>query len=119
MSFQEEGYDPTDSRHVTIASEIERNRREQQITDLKKILATIEGRRFFWRYLSLAGVFHSSFTGNNTTFFNEGKREIGLKLLADLNEAVPQAFVLMQTEEAQRLAFEKNKLLKELKDVRT
>ena len=36
-------------------------------------------------------------TGNNTTFFNEGMRNIGLKFFADVNE-FPDLYLLMAKE---------------------
>jgi hypothetical protein len=72
--------------------------RERELDDIKRILETDFGRRFVWRYLGLAGVFQTSFTGNSTTFFNEGKRDIGLKLLADITEAKPEAYLQMTNE---------------------
>ncbi len=75
--------------------------RERELLDVQKILETDFGRRFVWRYLGLAGVFQTSFTGNSTTFFNEGKRDIGLKLLTDVTQAKPDAYIQM-TQEAKK-----------------
>lgn len=117
--YQDEGYDPNNEKHVEIAEKLAVDRRERALSDVREILALPSGRRLFWKYLTECGIFKSSFTGNNTTFFNEGKREVGLRLLNDMTEAVPEAFLLMQQEEAKRDANEKNKLIKEIKDVRT
>jgi len=77
--------------------------REQELNDVAWVLSAPEGRRFFERYLGLCGVFRSSFgNGNDTTNFNEGERNIGLKLLNDLNEANPQAYVDMLQEKLDR-----------------
>ncbi len=75
--------------------------RETELNDIRRILEYDFGRRFVWRYLGLAGVFQTSFTGNSTTFFNEGRRDIGLKLLADVTEAKPDAYIQM-TQEAKK-----------------
>ncbi len=115
--YQDEGFDPRDVRHVAIAERADRARLEQQRGDIKKILSMPEGRRLFWKYLSECGIYKSSMTGNNHTFFNEGKREIGLKLLNDMMDVLPDAFIMMQKEEAERSALEKNNLLKEIRDV--
>lgn len=71
---------------------------DRDASDLKMILKTEYGRRYIWKQLSRCGVFEISFTGNSTTFFNEGKRDIGLKMLADINEADDMALVLMMRE---------------------
>jgi hypothetical protein len=40
-----------------------------------------EGKRVLSILLNESGVFESSFTGNSRTFYNEGKRDMGLLLL--------------------------------------
>lgn len=67
--------------------------RRRELADVAFVLNSLEGRRFFWRMLINCGIFKSSFTGNNTTFFNEGERNVGLTLLADMNEADPAAYL--------------------------
>jgi hypothetical protein len=59
--------------------------RKQELDDLQYVLNTPAGRRFFIRLLEKTGYNSSSFTGNSTTFFNEGKREIALLLLKDIS----------------------------------
>lgn len=68
-------------------------RRDQE--DILFILSQIQGRRFYWKLMQKCGIFQTSFTGNNTTFFNEGMRNIGLLLLNELNEIAPQAYLQM------------------------
>lgn len=75
-----------------------RKTREGELLDMKWILSEPMGRRFLWRYLDICGVFRSSFTGSSDTFFREGERNIGLKLLADINESHPEAYLLMMKE---------------------
>lgn len=78
-----------------------RKRRDREISDLKKVLSAPEGRRFLWRVMGEAGIFRTSATGQtNTTFVNEGRRQIGLMILADIMEAKAEAFTQMQREQA-------------------
>lgn len=79
----------------------QKEQRRQELKDVIFILSSSEGRRFFWRYLTFCGVFRTTFTGNNQTFFKEGERNIGLSLFADMNEAVPEAYAVMQREFAE------------------
>lgn len=72
--------------------------RHREIEDIFNVLATPSGRRFVWRYLTDCGIFKTSFTGNSETFYKEGQRSIGLKLLADVNEADPSAYLKMLDE---------------------
>jgi hypothetical protein len=84
--------DPT---QVKEQSQKEKRGREKELDDVKFILSHRQGRRFYFRYLEECGVFKTSFTGNSQTFFLEGQRNIGLKLLSDLNEAEPEAYIVM------------------------
>jgi len=70
----------------------------QEQADLKFVLASAQGRRILWKYLSVSGVYEQSFTGNSTTFFNEGRRSIGLLILADIMEANPESYLQMMME---------------------
>jgi len=74
-------------------------RENRDIDDVAVILSDIRGRRFLWRYLGECGVFRSSFNNSGSiTAYNEGMRNIGLKLLAEIMEADPDAYALMATE---------------------
>lgn len=73
--------------------------RDQELDDVHFILSTPQGRRFFWRLLSMCHMYETSFTGNNlTTCFNEGERNVGLKIQGDIIEAKPDALLQMMTE---------------------
>jgi hypothetical protein len=75
----------------------ERLDRRNELSDIAVILGTRSGRRFFWRLLTQCGIFRSSMTGNNTTFFNEGRRDVGLHFLADSQE-FPEQYLMMMRE---------------------
>lgn len=91
-------YNAGDPRHV-------RNRKYQEKRELLKnedafrfVMGDVRGRNFVWNLLSYTGLYDDSFTGNSSTFYNEGKRAIGLKLIAELEDACPNEFILMWTE---------------------
>ena len=74
-------------------------RRMRENAWLKDILSKEGGRDFIWRLLIQCGVFQTSFTGDAPhTFFNEGKRQIGLWALTEIDEADKSAISLMQEE---------------------
>lgn len=50
-----------------------------------------DGKLLLFRLIEMTGVFASSFTGNSTTFFNEGRRSVGLDLYRLLMTADPLA----------------------------
>lgn len=73
--------------------------RARELSDIRKVLSTVEGRRFIYRLWGMAGIFRCSFSANaNQTAFNEGKRDIGLAILNDVNKAEKTAFAQMQNE---------------------
>ena len=85
-------------------------RKDRETDDLKVVLKKPEGRRFVYKMLNECGVFKASFTLNSMqTAFNEGKRDIGLALLADLDKAEPQAYSQMLTEHFSELKSKKPK----------
>lgn len=52
--------------------------RNQEIDDLKSILATKEGRRVIWRFLERTGIYRNPFSGNQeSTAFNCGMLSVG------------------------------------------
>lgn len=90
-----------DEQQVKKAGRKENLKRKQELEDMKALLDTPLGRRVVWRYLSICGVYQSSFTGNSTTFFNEGRREVGLRLMADIMESNPDSYAKMVKESRQ------------------
>ena len=64
----------------------------------RSVMATVEGRRWTWWLLDRCGVFRTSFTGDATTYFNEGTRNVGLMVIADINALCPEQFATMMTE---------------------
>ena len=85
----------------------ERLGRRAELSDMATLLGTRSGRRFFWRLLTTCGIFKSSMTGNNSTFFNEGRRDVGLTFLADSQE-FPDLYLLMMKESREPAEKEKD-----------
>lgn len=69
--------------------------------DLKWVLSNKRGRRFASRVLDWAGVWRSSFNTNALQMaFNEGQRNAGLRLLAQITAECPERFTEMLKESA-------------------
>ncbi len=82
--------------------------REKELADVRAVVSTAEGRRFYWRYMAMAGTFRRSFgIDDATTNFNEGRRSLGNDLFHDVMTAKPEAYLLMQREYASRQNQEK------------
>lgn len=91
-------HNTADEEDIRKADEKAKLQRYLELDDLKKILKTAEGRRFIWRYLEVASIHKTTFTGNSETFFKEGMRNIGLMILADVMDASPESFIEMMIE---------------------
>lgn len=96
-------FDPTD-----LSAEDARNGAAQaateqalrwEVEDLIWLMGIKRGRRIVWRQLSHAGVYQSSFnTDTSVMAFNEGQRNVGLRLLAQLMEHCSSDYALMVQE---------------------
>lgn len=89
------GYDASDEHEVQQATAKSKRSQDRDLADLKRLLQEDWGRRFVWRVLETSGLFRSSFTGNSTTFFNEGQRNIGLWLVDEVLAADADAYLSM------------------------
>lgn len=74
---------------------------EKQIEaeDLGRLMSSRWGRRIAWRLLDTAGVFQMSFNTNAMTMaFNEGNRNFGNRLLAEIIKHCPERYIEMLKE---------------------
>ncbi|MFM0151439.1 Bbp19 family protein [Paraburkholderia sediminicola] len=76
---------------------------ERRRNGLRQIMASSDGRAWMWALLGDCGIFRSCFTGNSQTFFNEGKREVGLPIMAELTEHFPDEYLVMAKEAKQNV----------------
>lgn len=90
--------DILDTTRLEKLDQKEKDKRKREINDLKKLLSMPEYRRLLWRIWGEAGVYNDSFTGNSQTFYNEGRKSIGLWMLREAIAADPQAFAQIQSE---------------------
>ena len=64
------------------------------------VLKTKSGQKFIWEILSLCGIYDNQFTGNSGTFFNEGRRSVGLDIVQMMNDADPTIYPRLLLERA-------------------
>ena len=94
-----------DSDPINLQSEEDREQVREELDllhdfheadDFKWVLSDVRGRRFIWGLLEEAGVYSSSFDGSaETTIFNEGNRNQGLKILSMIHEVAPDMYATM------------------------
>ncbi len=95
--------DPTDTasqeREAVLDEQKAREVRRLEVGDLKWLMANAQGRRVVWRLLQRAGVYTSSFSHSGSVMaFNEGRRDMGLWLLAEVSDASPSGLLKLITE---------------------
>lgn len=87
-----------DPEQVKQQEEQSKEKLRTELADIKLIMGTQHGRRFFYRLLASCKMYSTSFTGNSETFFNEGMRNVGLRLMDELDKAAPEEYDLMMAE---------------------
>ena len=92
------GTDPTDLTRQEREAEAEdaeaRDHRRKELEDLRWLLGHPQGRRIALRLLDETGVFRSSFNHSGSLMaFNEGRRNIGLWMTAELMEANSEGYL--------------------------
>ena len=63
--------------------------REDLLKALGRVFDTEDGKKVLWWLLEQTHPYQTSFTGNSLTYFREGERQVGLKLLGKILEARP------------------------------
>jgi len=73
--------------------------REDEIEDMRIVLSTPSGRRTIWRYLSLCGMFKHGFeTDARFETFLSGQRNIGSRIMVDIQDVDPGLFGALMKE---------------------
>ncbi len=68
--------------------------------DVNSVMGTPQGKDLIWEVLSLCGIYENQFTGNSSTFFNEGRRSVGIDLIQMLTDADPTLYAQLLLERA-------------------
>ena len=88
--------------------------RDRDIDALNHVLSTELGRWFFCRLLDRTDILKQSFTGNSETFFNEGKRKVGLAYMNMLSQIGDGVDGVKKYHQAQLEYIEQQKLFEAL-----
>jgi len=103
MAEEQTPYNAGDAQHVAKAKSRQKTRGLQKKAALRKLMSDAEGRMWMWDLLTLCGIFHSSFSVEALRCaFNEGRRDIGLRLLADINQLSPELYIRMMGENQEK-----------------
>lgn len=66
-----------------------------EMSVLATVMGSPDGRRWVYGILERSHQFETTFTGNSAGSFKEGKRALGLSVLADVMDAAPQTYITM------------------------
>lgn len=79
------------------------NARKTFDADIKWLMSSPRGRRIVWWVLDKAGVNRTSFNNSGSVMaFNEGQRNMGLMLQAQVIELAPEAYMTMLEEQRKK-----------------
>jgi hypothetical protein len=98
-------FNPTDLAALDVARSTAKEQSKfeaaVEMDDIRWLMSGKRGRRLMWRLLGDARLYQQSFDGNaNWSIFNEGKRSIALKLMAQIHsiEGGLELYAQMATE---------------------
>lgn len=86
-------HNAADPKQVAEKEQRANRARKQVLDDVRYLIKTPPGMRYFRGLLERGSVFQTTFTGNSHTFFKEGMRNLALSVLADVSEAAPEEIV--------------------------
>lgn len=90
-----------DEKQVKEAEKREKHSRGSELRDFRSVMETKYGRRVVNDLLMFCGVLKTSFNNSGSvTAFNEGQRNVGLKLLADIEQSGSDELYLLAKQEA-------------------
>lgn len=69
---------------------------EKLLGHVRSLMKTQDGKRVIWHILSQCGVYDTNYTGNNDTFFLQGRRDIGLNIIGLLSDVEPTLYPELQ-----------------------
>ena len=87
-----------DPRQIRAAGRAEQKREQEFIAAIKAVLGTYDGRRVLGELLDRSGLYRTSWDPSAKIHFNEGRRNFGLDLLAQVQEASEDLYLEMEKE---------------------
>ena len=92
-----------ETRAQDTAEAREKVERDNELAELRQVLADIRVRKFLWRVLNRAGMFTTHFNPNAAIMgHNTGRADMGTFVLNEILEANPEAWIVMQQDAYQK-----------------
>jgi hypothetical protein len=97
--LNDEFLDPELARAQKREAKAAKAKRAQDDAVVQSLMSSPAGRAWMLSHLEICSIFGTTFTGDALrSAFAEGRREIGLRLLADIMHAAPDAYIQMMKE---------------------
>lgn len=95
-------FDPADQKQVQDRTRKVKDRQRELDATIKALMSHQPGREWVWDHLSACGLYRMSAHAGDAhmTYFHEGERNVGLRLLAQLQRACPELYATMTKENA-------------------
>lgn len=95
-------FDVNDHKQVQDRTRRVKDRDRDNEVTIKTFMSHKSGRAWMWDHLSACGLYRLSARAGDAhmTYFNEGERNVGLRLLAQLRRACPEFHAIMTEENA-------------------
>lgn len=85
-------YDPEEGKKI---NELQKKEADQFQREFRELLANKMSRKVFYDIMAESYIFSTTFTKSSQGFFNEGKREVALKLFNAILDLDPNIFAQM------------------------
>lgn len=103
MTEEQQPYNAGDAQHVAHRQKSRKTRDLQKKAALRRLMSDAEGRMWMWDLLTRCGIYQSSFSPEALGMaFQEGQRNIGLHLTAEINRLSPEMYARMVAENQTR-----------------
>jgi hypothetical protein len=95
-------FDPNEQKQVQDRARKAKDRLRDSDQAIKAFMSHESGRAWVWGHLSACGLYRTSARAGDAhmTYFCEGERNVGLRLLTQLQRACPELYATMTQENA-------------------
>lgn len=98
MSEKPQQRNAADEDQVKQARSRENRVRERELSDLRYLLQSPQGRRFLWRIITDCKAFNSIWEASAKIHYNAGRQDVGHFIMAEVCAANEDAFLTMMKE---------------------
>lgn len=95
-------FDPNEQKQVQDRTRQAKDRQRESDQAIKAFMSHQTGRAWVWEQLSACGLYRTSARSGDAymTYFHEGERNVGLRLMVQLQRACPELYATMSQENA-------------------